>query len=97
MNVEYGGRSYDILELPTEAFIHLIGLTPEQFRRIDRVFADYWPEDTVRRHHILEFAAEQLGTSVPDFLFLNSERLQFDDHDLRLYIEEHTQKGHRLC
>jgi hypothetical protein len=97
MNVEYGGRTYDILELPAEAFIHLVGLTPEQFRRIDRVFADYWPEDTVRKRHILEFAAEQMGSSVPEVVFVHGDRLVFDDHDLRLYIEQHTQKGHRLC
>jgi hypothetical protein len=97
MSVEYDGRTYDILELPAEAFIHLVGLTPEQFRRIDRAFADYWPEDTVRKHHILEFTAEQLGSTVPEVVLVHGERLIFDDHDLRLYIEQHTQKGHRLC
>jgi len=95
VNIEYDGKNYDILELPREAFVQLIpGLTDEQFRYIDSRFADFWPEATLRRNHIIAFAAELLGTSI-DFLLLNRESLEFDEEDLFAYIEEHTKQGNR--
>lgn len=95
VNIEYDGRNYDILELPNEAFVHLIPcMTEEQFRRINARFEHVWPDPTVRRNHMLSFAAEVLETSV-DYLFLYRDRLRFDDEDLEAYLQAHTKQGHR--
>jgi hypothetical protein len=95
LNIEYGGKNYDILELPLEAFVQLVpGLTVEQFNQLDKYFADYWPESTQRRHHILGFAAEQVGASI-DFLLLNRESIHFDEADMAEYVQEHTKQGNR--
>jgi hypothetical protein len=95
VNIEYDGRNYDILELPTEVFIHLIpSITKGQFRRLDSRFEDVWPDPTIRRNHMIAFTSEKLGTSI-DFLFLNRDTLQFDDDDMESYIEMHTKQGHR--
>lgn len=95
VNIEYEGKNYDILELPTEAFLQLIpGLSDEQFWTIDEQFKDFWPEPTQRRNHIIAFAADLLGTSI-DFLLLNRDTLLFDETDLYAYIEDHTKQGNR--
>lgn len=95
VKIEYEGRNYDILELPPEAFIQLIpGVTSEQYRQIDEYFMDFWPEPTRRRHYILAFAAQQIGSSI-DFLLLNRRPVQFDESDLQRYVELHTKQGHR--
>jgi hypothetical protein len=95
LSIEYDGKSYDILELPSEAFLQMIpGLNDEQLRRIDSRFRDCWPEPTRRRNHIIGFAAEMLGTSI-DFLLLNRDSIGFDDTDLFAYIEDHCKQGHR--
>lgn len=97
VSIEYDGRNYDILELPNEAFVHLIPcLSEAQFRRIDTRFEYVWPDPTIRRNHILSFAAQVLETSV-DYLFLNRDRLRFDDEDLDAYLHDHTKQGHRPC
>lgn len=95
VNIEYEGKHYDILELPPEAFLQLVpGLTMEKLKQIEARFSDYWPEETVLRHHILEFAAEQAGTSM-DFLLLHRQRIQFSEADLKEYIEEHAHQTGR--
>lgn len=95
VNIEYDGKNYDVLELPVDGFLHLIhGLTKAQYERIDEKFAVFWEDPTVRRHHILAFVADQLGTSL-DFLLLNRESVHFNHDDLQMYIEEHTKQGHR--
>ncbi len=95
VNIEFDGKNYDILELPKEAFLQLIpGLSDDQFRFIDERFKDFWPEPTLRRNHVIAFAADLLGTSI-DFLLLNRDILQFDETDLFAYIEEHTKQGNR--
>lgn len=95
VNIEYDGKNYDVLELPVDGFVHLIhGLTKEQYKRVDDTFTAFWPDATVRRHHILGFVADQLGTSI-DFLLLNRESVRFGEEDIEEYIEEHTKQGHR--
>ena len=95
VNIEYDGKCYDILELPKEAFLHLIpGLTNEQYRKILNCFEDYWPEPTLCRNHVISFAAGILGESI-DSLFVNRDALDFDDRDLLRYIEQHTKLGNR--
>ncbi len=95
MNVEFDGKLYDVLELPSEAFVHLIpGLTSQQFKQIDAYFARYWPEATIRRHHVLEFASYITGTSI-DSLMLQHGQLRFDEDDLSAYVETQTKRGHR--
>lgn len=95
VNIEYDGKNYDVLELPVDGFLHLIhGLTKEQYTRVEETFSAFWPVDTVRRHHILGFVADQLGTSI-DFLLLNRERVRFNEEDLQAYIEEQTKQGNR--
>lgn len=95
VNIEYDGRNYDILELPAEAFVHLIPcMSREQFGRLNERFGDVWPEATVRRNHMLAFTAETLGTSV-DFLMLYRDALRFTDEDIESYIETHTKQGYR--
>lgn len=95
LNVEFDGKSYDILELPGEAFVQLIpGLSQKQFHRIENYFTDYWSEPTLRRRHVLEFAADQTGTSI-DFIMLNREAIDFDDHDLGAYVQQQTKQGNR--
>lgn len=95
VNIEYDGHNYDILELPSEAFVHLIPcMSQEQFRRMNGKFGEIWPEPTIRRNHMLSFTAEKLGTSV-DFLFLYRDVFRFDDEDMNHYIEMHTKQGHR--
>lgn len=95
LNIEYDGRNYDILELPVEAFVHLIpGLTDEQYRRIDARFYDCWPEPTVRRNHIIGFASELMGASI-DLLLHNRHTIEFDEDDLFRYLEEHCKQGYR--
>jgi hypothetical protein len=97
LNIEYDGKNYDILELPPEAFVHVVpGLTMDQFRRIDEYFQNVWPEPTQRRHHILAFIADQAGASI-DYLLLHRECIEFDDHDLSAYVVEHTKQGNRPC
>lgn len=95
VNIEYDGKSYDVLELPVDGFLHLIhGLTKQQYKQIEDTFSAFWPDETVKRHHMLGFVADQLGTSI-DFLLLNRERIRFDEEDLHAYIEEHTKQGNR--
>jgi hypothetical protein len=95
VNIEYDGKNYDVLELPVDGFLHLVhGLSKEQYDRIDETFAAFWPDPTVRRHHLLSFVADQLGTSL-DFLLLNRETVRFHMDDLQAYIEEHTKQGNR--
>ncbi|MCY0889324.1 MAG: hypothetical protein OWQ59_12865 [Alicyclobacillaceae bacterium] len=95
VNIEYGGKSYDVLELPPEAFVHLIpGMSNEQFRRLDKTFFEYWPEPTVRRNHILSFASEIVGASM-DRLFLNTDAMRFTDHEMTDYVERHLKQGNR--
>ncbi|WAH38201.1 hypothetical protein [Alicyclobacillus dauci] len=95
VNIEYDGRNYDILELPPEAFVHLIPcMSKHQYRRMNTRFEDVWPEPTIRRNHMLAFTAEKLSTSI-DFLFLYRDALRFDDEDMEAYIETHTKQGHR--
>lgn len=95
VNIEFDGRNYDILELPSEAFIHLIPcMSKEQFRRIETRFEDVWADATIRRNHMLAFTAQTLGTSV-DYLFMYRDALRFDDEDMELYIEHHSKQGHR--
>lgn len=95
VNIEYGGKNYDILELPVEAFLQLIpGLTYDQFKQIDERFYDFWPETTYRRNHILGFSADLAGVPM-DMLFLNRDSFAFDDEDLFDYIEQHTKQGNR--
>jgi hypothetical protein len=95
MNVEFEGKMYDVLELPGEAFIHLIpGLTRRQFEQIDTYFHEYWREPTVRRHHVLEFASYLSGTTI-DYVMLQHEHLRFDEQDLLAYVESHVKRGHR--
>ncbi|GMA65354.1 hypothetical protein NZD89_07870 [Alicyclobacillus fastidiosus] len=95
VNIEYEGRNYDILELPPEAFVHLIPcMSKQQYRRISSRFEEVWPEPTVLRNHLLAFTAEKLGTSV-DFLFLYRDAFHFDDEEMERYIECHTKHGHR--
>ncbi|MFX4303240.1 hypothetical protein ACOJUR_13440 [Alicyclobacillus tolerans] len=95
VNIEYEGKNYDILELPSEAFTSLIpGLTVEQFQHLDKMFQPYWHDPTVRRNHILQFAAEILGTSL-DYLFMNQETVRFTKHDVEEYIEHYTKQGNR--
>lgn len=92
VNIEYDGKHYDILELPPEAFLQLVpGLTMEQLKRIEERFREYWPEQTLLRHHILEFAAEQAGMSM-DFLLIHRQRIPFSEADLKEYIEDHAQQ-----
>lgn len=95
MNVEFEGKLYDVLELPSEAFVHLIpGLTGQQFKLIDTFFERYWPEATVRRHHELEFASYVTGSPI-DSLMLQHGHLRIDEDDLSAYVEAHTTRGHR--
>lgn len=95
MNVEFDGKLYDVLELPSEAFIHLIpGLTSQQFRQIDDCFEQYWHEATVRRHHVLEFASFVTGSPI-DSLMLQHGHLRFDEDDLSAYVETHIKRDHR--
>ncbi|MCL6626556.1 hypothetical protein [Alicyclobacillus shizuokensis] len=95
LTIEYEGKNYDILELPPEAFVHLVpSLNFDQFRRIDEYFQAVWPEPTQRRHHVLAFAAELTGASI-DYLLLHRECIHFDDHDLSTYVMEHTKQVHR--
>lgn len=95
VNIEYGGRNYDILELPPEAFVHLIPcMSKDQYRRINQRFEVVWPEPTVRRNHLLAFTAEKLDTAV-DFLFLYRDTFRFDEDDMDTYIELHTKQGYR--
>jgi hypothetical protein len=95
LNIEYEGKNYDILELPLEAFAQMIpGLNMDQLKQLDKYFEDFWPEPTLRRHHILEFAAEQVGASL-DFLLLHRESIQFDESDMAQYVQEHTMQGNR--
>lgn len=94
--VEYDGKSYDILELPQEAFAQLIpGMTGEQMKRLERRFREYWPDLTRCRRHILDFAAEQAGASI-DYLLLIRESIHFDDEDIHAYIEERLHSGNQL-
>ncbi|GMA51736.1 hypothetical protein GCM10025857_30930 [Alicyclobacillus contaminans] len=95
LNIEYDGKSYDILELPLEAFVQMVpGLTEDQFLLLDKYFADFWPESTQRRHHILNFAAEQVGASL-DYLLLNRESIHFDEADMAEYVQRCTKQGNR--
>lgn len=95
VNIEYDGRNYDVLELPSEAFVHLIPcMSKEQYCRINTRFEDVWPDPTVCRNHVLAFTAETLGTSM-DFLFLYRDALRFNTDDIEAYIETHTKQGHR--
>lgn len=91
VNIEFEGKHYDILELPPEAFLQLIpGLTLERLKRIEDRFVEFWPEPTHLRRHILEFTAEQAGTTV-DFLLLHRQKIHFNDADMTHYIEDNTQ------
>lgn len=95
VSIEYEGKDYDILEVPSEVFIQLIpGLTKEQFQHINLSFEHYWPEPTRRRNHILAFIAEQMGTSV-DLLLMTRKSVQFSNADLMRYMEEQTRQGNR--
>lgn len=95
LNIEYDGKSYDILELPSEAFTQLIpGLTEEQLHRLERRFQEYWPDATRCRHHILGFVGEQLGASI-DYVLLMRDTVRFDESDVDRYLEEHVHEGRR--
>ncbi|KPV44902.1 hypothetical protein [Alicyclobacillus ferrooxydans] len=95
LSIEYDGKSYDILELPTEAFTQLIpGLSKEQLSNLERRFQQYWPDPTRCRHHILGFVGEQLGASI-DYVLLMHETVRFNDKDIEEYIEEHVHEGRR--
>jgi len=95
LNVEFEGKNYDILELPGEAFLQIIpGLSEKQFQRIDAYFHDYWPDATVRRRHVLEFAADMAGNSI-DYIMLNHENIHFDENDLQIYVQQQTKQGTR--
>lgn len=95
VNIEYEGKDYDILEVPTEVFVQLIpGLTKNQFRHIDETFEHYWLEPTRRRNHILVFTAEQVGTSI-DYLLMARRSVYFNHEDLMRYIEDQTKHGNR--
>ncbi|RIV22887.1 hypothetical protein D2Q93_08625 [Alicyclobacillaceae bacterium I2511] len=90
LNIEYEGRNYDILELPEEAFVHMIpGLTEEQFQDVDLYFQPYWADATRRRQHLLQFAAQRMGASL-DYLMLNRAEIVFTVQDLAEYAQEHA-------
>lgn len=95
LSVEFEGKNYDILELPGEAFANLIpGLSEKQFHRIDKYFHDYWEDPTIRRRHVLAFAADIAGTSI-DYIMLNRENISFDEADLEMYVQQQTKQGTR--
>ncbi|MCF8564975.1 hypothetical protein LLE49_09605 [Alicyclobacillus tolerans] len=97
VNIEFEGKHYDILELPVDAFLQLIpGLNMEQLKRIEKRFSAFWTDPTVVRRHILDFAAEQAGTSI-DFLLMHRQKIRFDDTDMDDYIQDQTQQGTRPC
>lgn len=95
LNIEYDGKSYDILELPSEAFTQLIpGLTEEQLHHLERRFEPYWPDATRCRHRILDFVGEQLGASI-DYVLLLRESVRFNERDVEKYLEENVHEGRR--
>lgn len=96
LNIEFEGKSYDILELPFGAFVQLIpGLREDQVHQLQGQFRNYWPDETRCRHHILDFVAEQMGASI-DYVLLTHETIRFDETDIAEYVEEHVKQGYRL-
>ncbi|MCL6487349.1 MAG: hypothetical protein K6T76_00205 [Alicyclobacillus mali] len=93
LNIEYEGKNYDILELPSDAFVQMIpGLTEDQYYRLLEAFEAYCPDDTLCRHHILDFIAEQVGASI-DYILLNREQIYFDETDVAAYIDRELNHG----
>lgn len=96
LNIEFEGKSYDILELPTEAFSHLVPcLRTDQMKLLEKKFVEYWPDKTRCRHHMLSFLADQIGASI-DYVLLTHQNVRFDDKDITDYIDEHVNQGNRL-